>query len=140
MSFFNDILFNNALNSSCCVHLSCFVIENFCFYKISWLFCNFWLCVAPQADVQRAHPPRPPASALTQCCFKNGRSFFFQINPDMTKNTDATHKKSLYHPNTDVITVSFHDCTRFRISNRSIRNIRKGGRFELPLLPSIQNK
>ena len=25
----------------------------------------------------------------------------------MTKNTDATHKKSLYHPNTDVITVSF---------------------------------
>ena len=29
----------------------------------------------------------------------------------MTKNTDATHKKSLYHPNTDVITnfmVFFH--------------------------------
>ena len=46
----------------------------------------------------------PDNSSKNSVLFQERYQLFFLNNPDMTKNTDATHKKSLYHPSIDVIT------------------------------------
>ena len=128
-------VFNNVL----ILHIACISpassLKIFVFIKFRGCFLLCGSALDPFADFQRARLPRPPASALTQSCFKNSSGFFLKNRPwyDQEYWLHAinpctiqimTSPQILWYFFT--VAVLFHNCIRFRISTRSIRNIRTG--------------